>query len=326
MAVAVPLWSLAPPEVQVEHSQSDVCLGKHLQCVPRRATHAQRKNSVVRSLLSRSAMREDFAWPPTSRVPFLSLETGSEQALPRTPDLPSVAEDESGLTPRHRPLAWIVAAGLAIVAVVSLVSYNWWMHRRPSPSTPAEAAAATAVPTGPDILLPPQGEGPVAPVRLPETRTTARPQSVVTEGHSSVTPTPTLAIQQHAVVPSGPTIGDVDDALSSAGQLAEPAASPVRADEGRTYSQDDVDVVPPQLLSRGFVPPRATGLGLSSRSLIELWVSATGIVERVRLLAPSRTMNDAMLLSRAKQFTFTPAVRAASPVPYRIVLAVEGGP
>jgi len=128
------------------------------------------------------------------------------------------------------------------------------------------------------------------------------------------------------VAPSRSSLDDVDDARSSEGRLAEPAASPVQTDELRVYSKDDVDVVPPRLLSRGFVPPRTAGVGLSSTSNIEVWISATGSVERVRLLAPSRTMNDAMLLSRAKQFTFAPAIKASSPVPYRIVLAVEGGP
>jgi hypothetical protein len=107
----------------------------------------------------------------------------------------------------------------------------------------------------------------------------------------------------------------------------EPAApEPSGPVDGDIYSPADIGVIPPKLLSRGFVAPRAEGLGLSSTSSIELWISETGSVERVRLLAPSRTMSDAMLLSRAKQFTFAPAIRGNTPVPYRMVLSIEVGP
>ena len=54
---------------------------------------------------------------------------------------------------------------------------------------------------------------------------------------------------------------------------------------------------------------------------IELIVSETGSVERVRLLSTPKRMPDMMLLSNAKTWTFNPALKDGRPVRSRLVLS-----
>jgi hypothetical protein len=59
---------------------------------------------------------------------------------------------------------------------------------------------------------------------------------------------------------------------------------------------------------------------------MEVIVSDTGGVERVRLLTPPQRMPDVLVLSRAKVWKFTPAMKDGRPVRYRLVLTWEVNP
>ena len=56
---------------------------------------------------------------------------------------------------------------------------------------------------------------------------------------------------------------------------------------------------------------------------MEVVVSEQGTVERARFLTPPRRMPDMMMLSRAKVWEFTPALKEGRPVRYRLVLSWE---
>jgi hypothetical protein len=280
-------------------------------------------------------MAEKFAWPPQSRIEALPLEREAESPPPseRALWLSVIGDDSPPPAKRRHYPAWLIAAGLAL-GVVSVASYQAWGYFRLSESAPSTPAAPVVI-AGRDIPLSPENNGVPPGSRLRATSSEAAPrllpaapQRALPGGVPLATETPGLGPRPAAAAaPGGVSAAEGAEAGVPAIEAAEAgapdSAGPV---DGDIYSPADAGVMPPKLLSRGFVAPRAEGLGLSSTSSIELWISETGSVERVRLLAPSRTMSDAMLLSRAKQFTFAPAIRGNTPVPYRIVLSIEVGP
>jgi hypothetical protein len=87
----------------------------------------------------------------------------------------------------------------------------------------------------------------------------------------------------------------------------------------RLYSQADADVVPPVLLAPlpGAAPSAASAR--VNRMIVD--VSPEGAVERVQLLEGPTRMPDVMLLSGAKAWRFSPAVRNGSPVRYRTIVS-----
>ena len=100
-----------------------------------------------------------------------------------------------------------------------------------------------------------------------------------------------------------------------------------RRDEGGppVYSSADTDVTPP-----AFLHPQLPGQLLSGAqpdmNTIELIVSETGSVERVRLLSIPKRMPDMMLLSGAKNWAFEPALKDGQSVRYRLELSWAATP
>jgi hypothetical protein len=93
------------------------------------------------------------------------------------------------------------------------------------------------------------------------------------------------------------------------------------------YSKDDADVEPPALLFPQLTPlPAAPGTSpdLVNRMVVD--VSADGTVERVQLIAGPSRLPDMMLLSGAKTWKFTPALKNGDPVRYRTVVSWAGLP
>jgi TonB family protein len=82
------------------------------------------------------------------------------------------------------------------------------------------------------------------------------------------------------------------------------------------YSSEDDDVQPPVLLSAQVPLPIIIG-GDGGTNTVEFIVSASGSVERVRLVDGPRRMPDMMFLSGAKMWKFRPAERNGQPVRYK---------
>jgi len=59
---------------------------------------------------------------------------------------------------------------------------------------------------------------------------------------------------------------------------------------------------------------------------MELLVTPGGSVERVKWLTTRERMPDVMLLSRAKLWKFSPALRDGQPVRYRLIVTWEVNP
>jgi outer membrane biosynthesis protein TonB len=111
--------------------------------------------------------------------------------------------------------------------------------------------------------------------------------------------------------------------------IDEPARAETRVEDRQVeraiYSSHDADVRPPVLQ----FPQLASARGDSRPDVMnrmELVVSADGTVEHVRLVAGPNRMTDMMLLSGAKMWRFTPAVKDGKPVRYRTVVSWIAGP
>jgi hypothetical protein len=96
----------------------------------------------------------------------------------------------------------------------------------------------------------------------------------------------------------------------------------------RLYSTEDTDVLPPVLLYPQLPPPVMIARPGTAPPVnrMELVVSAEGTVERVRLVDGPTRMPDMMLLSGAKLWRFTPAVKDGEPVRYRAIVTWSGFP
>ena len=79
------------------------------------------------------------------------------------------------------------------------------------------------------------------------------------------------------------------------------------------YSRQDPDVVPPQSVYPK-LPSDPPGAAARNRTVLELLISADGLVERVRLRTPPRNIHEFMLVSAAKAWRFDPATFNGRPV------------
>ena len=106
--------------------------------------------------------------------------------------------------------------------------------------------------------------------------------------------------------------------LPSEGPL--PVLPSRQAPDLRIYSSNDAGVEPPRLRSAEI--PELLIAGFEKRTnQVELVISERGDVQQARMIGPPQRMPDIMLLSRAKELLFDPAVRNGVPVRYRLILS-----
>ena len=87
----------------------------------------------------------------------------------------------------------------------------------------------------------------------------------------------------------------------------------------RIYSVSDSGVEPPRLRSAEI--PELLIAGFEKRTNeVELVISEKGEVQQARMVKAPQRMPDIMLLSRAKELRFDPAMRDGVPVRYKLLL------
>ena len=119
-------------------------------------------------------------------------------------------------------------------------------------------------------------------------------------------------------IQSQDTAGSLAEA-SSAG-AATAALSARTVPDLRIYSVTDSGVEPPRLRSAEI--PELLIAGFERRTNeVELVISEKGEVQQARMIKAPQRMPDIMLLSRAKELRFDPAIRDGVPVRYRLVLS-----
>ena len=94
------------------------------------------------------------------------------------------------------------------------------------------------------------------------------------------------------------------------------------------YSPEDTDVQPPVMIYPSLPPPIFVARNADAVVVnrMELVIAADGTVERVRLINGPWRMPDMMLLSGAKLWKFSPAVKDGTPVRYRTTVTWTGFP
>jgi hypothetical protein len=96
-------------------------------------------------------------------------------------------------------------------------------------------------------------------------------------------------------------------------------------DDRSIYSKADLDVTPARLLTPQTGGPTFRNVKPDINTM-ELVVSKLGRVEQVKLITPVRRMTDMLLLSGAKTWKFTPAMKNGQPVRYRTQFSWETMP
>lgn len=123
-----------------------------------------------------------------------------------------------------------------------------------------------------------------------------------------------------AIEPAPVALPISTDQEDAAAAPPSPAIIPAVRLGSPIYSPDDPDVTPAVLLSTKEAGPVLRGMH-SDMNTMELIVSELGRVEEVRLLSPAKRMTDMLLLSGAKTWRFSPALRNGQPVRYRTMFS-----
>ena len=197
-------------------------------------------------------------------------------------------------------------AAVAVAADSSAVPAASSTEVSPSARTVAAKPAAAASPTrtGTASVARSQQVGRNAAPRAPAA--IARPAA-----------TPQQLDRAAAVVPVAPTT----EAPAAAASASQATAAVV---DDTIYSAADRDVIPPQTEEK--LPGPTISSWNTRTNAMEVIVSQTGAVERVRLVTPPQRMPDMFALSRAKVWMFKPAMKDGRPVRYRLVLTWEVNP
>ncbi len=127
----------------------------------------------------------------------------------------------------------------------------------------------------------------------------------------------------------------VDEAVAPDEDVAEPSAPAATVVEptvrvadrplmaSALFDASDVNVTPPTTVRVQF-PEYAEGVARDDRvGVVVAIVSATGEVEKVKLLSPHRSFHQAMILSAVKTWRFRPAVMDGDAVRYRYLIPVH---
>ena len=136
----------------------------------------------------------------------------------------------------------------------------------------------------------------------------------------------TVGIARPVATTQPDRLGAVAPVITPNAPAAEPPSSAPNAAvvDDTIYSTQDRDVVPPHTSET--LPGPTISSWTTRINAMEVIVSQTGDVERVRLVTPPQRMPDMFALSRAKVWKFTPAMKDGKPVRYRLLLTWEVNP
>jgi hypothetical protein len=203
----------------------------------------------------------------------------------------------------HKPEVTAAVVILAAAVATGLVTWIWQ----------SSALAASKA-----VQVPPQA--PLGVARSNVKTTNTRP------------PGPTLPSDRTRSAPPisrrGPSAGQSNlasiQSQDAAGGVPPAVPPPVLAaatlPDLRIYSASDDGVEPPRLRSAELLELLITGFEKRTNQ-VELIISERGEVQQARMIGPPQRMPDIMLLSRAKELQFDPAVKNGVPVRYRLKIS-----
>jgi len=223
---------------------------------------------------------------------------------------------------------WILVGGLSIILFVGAVLAINALFGPAEPPVAASAAPAS------------ETEAAAIPQPSPATTVAAKRVRPATTAKPAAARTASVSVRRdEVIVPAGASRTPATEAA----RRVEPRANvtpPVAAEEiapaaaaapiaaavvdDRIYSVEDADVIPPKTTER--LPDPTFSAWTTRTNAMEVIVSDTGAVEHVRLVGVPQRMPDILVLSRAKMWKFTPALKDGRPVRYRLRLTWEVNP
>ena len=102
-------------------------------------------------------------------------------------------------------------------------------------------------------------------------------------------------------------------------ETTEPAVDPLLS--AAVFDSRDVNVTPPVTLRLRL--PTLGENDLAQAGVVETIVSASGEVEKVKLVSPPQSVHEAMILSAIKTWRFQPAMKDGQPVRYRHLIPIS---
>ena len=276
-----------------------------------------------------------------------SGQTASVPGRPTTPPpLPNdpARGDEFPEARRGTP-QWLMPAAVA-VCVVSLAAVIWFgvlgggnaaASGDASASAAADTAEASAAAKGASPApTKPKRPGPKATVaeREPAQSASTRAQSTPRDRTPRADVVPPASLFDASTVRASGARPQTPEALTRETTTPLVPASReyvVAPHEGATttiYSAADSDVQPPVMMFPSLPPTVFVARNADATVInrMELVIAADGTVERVRLVNGPTRMPDMMLLSGAKLWRFSPAIRNGEAVRYRAVVTWSGFP
>jgi hypothetical protein len=235
----------------------------------------------------------------------------------------------------HKGVTWV-----AVLVVAATMTCGVWLGlRHGAIANAAKEKASASAQDGAAVPNEAPAPAPAAPsarskllLKPATVRRAARAaEAINAEAINTVPPDSTSDVPTEAPLPAiealngGADVADSEVPTVEAAPLDPGPVLVALLDDENVYSGASAGIVAPRLVSLGFAEPLMNGFDVRTSS-IELLVSKNGSVEHAKLFAPSHSMEDAMLLSRAKAFRFVPAQRDGFPVRYRLVLEVEATP
>jgi hypothetical protein len=251
--------------------------------------------------------------------------------------------DQQPTTPRRTLPQWLIPAAV-VVAVVGLAATLWFAvlgsGRSGNTSLVAQAKAAidtakAALETSPRLAEPTTRAQPEKPDPTARSRAQSSPAAKAPpSARAVITTTPDLraALVEPALTLSRPakstTPEPTEAAVPVVSATREYVVAPRENATTTIYSPTDVDVQPPVMIYPSLPPPVFVARNAEAvvMNRMELVVAADGSVERVRLLNGPTRMPDMMLLSGAKLWKFSPAVKDGVAVRYRTTVTWSGFP
>ena len=267
--------------------------------------------------------------------------------LPHTPRADQTPE-------RHRTPAppWLIPAA-AVLAIVSLGAVIWFgvlggsssaasavtqakaamgtvataLQGTPKPATSTTVSADKAPAGSPDKARPSlrSQQSSAQVTRVPPRNVAASPKNLGDGSFATPSVESLLAAQRPSQAPPPESTAPAALPITVA---REYVVAPRESAATTIYSPADADVQPPVMMYPSLPPAvfvnKDADVVVVNR--MELVVAADGSVERVRLLNGPTRMPDMMLLSGAKLWKFTPAVKDGVPVRYRTTVTWSGFP
>ena len=222
----------------------------------------------------------------------------------------------------HKPE---VTAAIAIIASATLAALGTWIWqastvaaaKAPVEATQPADEAEETVPPGDDVLT--VASGTTATLPGPPARRPAAPSST---SRGRTAPAQTSGQRGGSSEPPPVVTPPAPPQVAAAEPPPSPAAVPLPSStipDMRIYSTSDAGVDPPILRSPEILEVLIKGF-VTRENVIELVISEKGEVQQARMVEAPQRIPDVMLLSRAKELHFDPAMRNGVPVRYRLRL------